>query len=357
MHVPPMKPALVLLSLVLGCAAPAHDATSAAPRSPAWLCRAGADEPCAHADLTAIDAADGSLDPSPPAGDRGVDCFYVYPTVDFDLAPHNTGELRAHENIVATAIAQVGRFRELCTLWVPLYRQATLGAFLQPPAERERLLAIAYTDIERAFREYLHHSEGRRIVLIGHSQGAEMVTRLLRQFFDADAALRARLLLAYAIGGWLEVAPGQTTGGSLAEVPVCSRPGETGCVVAYHLHAVGEPLDVAPFAPTPGHETACVDPSALDHGPHPLRRSYLPLRGPFAIRAEYTQPFVREQDAYESRCVLGPRGYRLLAVRALRDKGLIDLHDPRLRRAKLGLHVFDMQLPQGDLIELLRARL
>lgn len=348
---------------------------AAASAAPAWLCRPDRPgDPCAAADLTATDIhADGSRvrAPHPRALAPKVDCFYVYPTVDLDLVPGNHQDLSDARRPLAATLAQVGRFQEACALWVPLYRQVTLGTWLQPRAELERGLAIAYADVERAFTEYLGRADpSRRIVLVGHSQGAEMVVRLLRRFFERDAAMRARLVLAMAIGGEVETAAGRATGGTFASIPVCTRPLETGCVVAYRSHAAGVPVEAARWTPGPGRETACVDPASLD-GPRVGAERRL-AGATFAVGgdlgrflrgvSDVTTPFVVYPDLYEARCVRGERGYAYLEIAAspaegdARGAGPLDLRGRRLRIGRLGLHVLDLQLPQQDLVAMIARR-
>lgn len=360
-----------MFALLAACAGHAPAPQEAKPvAATRWLCRPGERaDPCATADLTATErgASDGAgkVVPHARATNPKADCFYVYPTVDLELVPGVHHDLDDTSRVLATTLAQAGRFSSACALWVPLYRQITLGSWLQPREERERLLAIAFGDVERAFGEYLAQAPpGRPIVLVGHSQGAEMVVRLLRRFFES-AEMRARLVLAMPIGGEIEVPEGQTRGGTLT-VPICTRPLETGCVVAYRTHWAKGAVDPARWAPRPGHQTACVDPSALDRAgdattPHPLARAYFPVRGELGrfLRgvSDVETPFAVYSGVYEARCVRGDRGYGYLAVdERARDHGPVDLGSKRFDLGKLGLHVLDLQLTQGDLVDMVARR-
>lgn len=352
--------------------------SSSATPAVAWLCRPDLPkDPCRAADLTAAELrADGSrvLIAHPAAEHPRVDCFYVYPTVDLELVPGNHTDFTDDRKMRATTIAQAARFTEACALWVPLYRQVTLGTYLQSNETLERGLAVAFSDVERAFAEYLERSpSSRKIVLIGHSQGAEMVVRLLRRFFDDDPAMRTRLLLAMPIGGDVDVAAGSVRGGTTKNVPACSRPNETGCIVAYRTYATGERVDPDRWAPPPGRETVCVDPGGLDRDaagtlarePHRLSRAYFAvwpeLRGHMRGVDDVTTPFVLLRDFYSARCVRGPGGYAWLEATVAPHDGdartsPVDLHDRRFRIGKLGLHVLDLQLTQGDLVDMVARR-
>ena len=69
-----------------------------------------------------------------------------------------------------------------------------------------------------------------------------------------------------------------------------------------------------------------------------------------------TTPFVLFRDLYVAQCFDGPEGYRYLGITtAPGEPGPIDLTDARLNTG-LGLHVLDFQLPQGDLIDLVKRR-
>ena len=341
--------------------------------APRWLCRPDlppADDACRSADLSATELhADGSstIVAHRAAEEPLVDCFYVYPTVDLELVPGNHRDLIDTRRMRATAVAQAARFTEACAVWAPLYHQVTLGTYLQSKEVLERGLAVAFVDVERAFAEYLARSgHTRRIVLIGHSQGAEMVNRLLRRFFDDDPAMRARLLLAMPIGGDVDVLASSTRGGTTKNIPTCTRPEETGCIVAYRTHAAGERVEPDRWAPPPGLQTVCVNPAS------PGSTEVLPLsRAYFAVWPELrrfmhgvddvTTPFVLLRGFFGARCVRGLGGYAWLEVSSLaaaKDarKSPVDLRDRRFRIGNLGLHVLDMQLAQGDLVDMVARR-
>lgn len=334
-----------------------------------WLCRPGLPhDPCDTADL-AMTVVRGDGTRSVVAPERAepapaVDCFYVYPTVDLELVPGNHEDRTSTARPLAATTAQVGPLRGTCALWVPVYRQVTLGTYLQPRDVLEAGLRIAEADVDLAFRDLLRRADpARKIVLIGHSQGGEMVLRLLRRYFDPSPELRGRLLLAMAIGAEVEVPVGRTTGGTLANVPICTRPGETSCVVAYRTHGKSPPTP-GRFAPAPGRETACVNPTTLDGERARMRRAVFPVRDgwgtPLAPAFRVTTPFVAVDDFYRAECRDGGGGYRYLEVVAAEDDprgaGPIELEAPRFRRGALGLHVLDVQLASGDLVELVRRR-
>ncbi len=364
---------LVLSGASCATAPPQAALGSDASRSPhyidpkAWLCLPGRDDACAH-DITATDLhPDGSrtIERRPLANEPKVDCFYVYPTVDADLNPGNHTSFDDVSPMTAAALAQAARFRETCALYVPLYRQATIGSYLHPDV-LEAKLGLAFSDVEAAFRAYVaDHDRGRPIVLIGHSQGAEMVVRLLQRFFDRDPVMRARLLLAMAIGGDVEVPKGKTTGGTFANVPICTKTDETGCVVAYQSQEAGTTVSAGRFAPREGNESVCVNPAGFGGDEaQPLSRAYLLLsdrtRRWIHAGEGVETPFLELEDFYVGKCEEGNGGYRYLAISVTRSAGdtrrnPVDFAGVPLRK-QLGLHLLDLQLTQGDLVDLVARR-
>lgn len=355
---PPLLFLLCACSRTVSAPAP-HEESPKAPKTQ-WLCRPDrADDPCVRADLSVTEVhPDGTTNiaPRPPAKDAAVDCFYVYPTIDVDLTPKNHEDLTDTRRMLAVTLAQAGGFREVCSLWVPLYRQVTLGTYLQPKDVMDRLLARAFADVDHAFAEYLAAADPKRkVVVIGHSQGGEMIIRLLQKYFDRDAALRERLLLGMPIGTFVEVPVGANVGATFTSLPPCTRPFETKCIVAYRTHTSGKPVDPGRWAPQPGNETVCVDPASLDGPAQRLSRSIFPTVDVWGTRVpgfeEVRTPYAARVDHYSGGCTRGDRGYAFLGV---------DFDDPRIERtyakAKVGLHILDMQLPQGDLVGLVRRR-
>jgi pimeloyl-ACP methyl ester carboxylesterase len=335
----------------------------------AWLCLPGRADACAD-DLDATELLpDGSRALAQDrrlAGADDVDCFYVYPTVDMTLFPGNHTDFSSTESMARATVAQAARFRDTCRLFVPLYRQVTLGTYFRSPEAREPYLAVATSDVVDAFVHYMAtYNGGRKVVLIGHSQGAEMVTRLLRRFFDDDPAMRDRLVLAMPIGGHLDVKEGSTVGGTFAHIPVCTRAGEMGCVVGYRSFAAGANVEPDAEAPAPGLVRVCVNPAELDNGPgKPFSRAFFPLRDDSRQRMRgvdgITTPFVVLRDFYSGSCHAGPGFVRYLSVSTTPPPGDVRVSPVDFSsiwlRGKLGLHILDFQLAQGDLVDLVAHR-
>jgi hypothetical protein len=109
--------------------------TSAAYRDPAmWLCRPDLASDACRGDRTTTEIApDGTRtirsDLGRPHRDAPVDCFYIYPTLDLSPVPGNHTDFSDLDRERATAAAQIGRFSDVCNVYAPLYRQATIGTY------------------------------------------------------------------------------------------------------------------------------------------------------------------------------------------------------------------------------------
>jgi hypothetical protein len=325
-----------------------------------WLCLPGRTDACA-ADLGATDLLPDQTrvevrDHAAPGRDD-VDCFYVYPTVDLGLRPASHTDFSDLGAMTRVAVDQVARFRYACRVFAPLYRQTTIATYVLSPDGRRPYREVAVSDVVDAFLHYMgQYNGGRKVVLIGHSQGSEMVVELLQRFFDDDPAMRERLLLAMPIGWPLDVKPGQTTGGTFAHIPACTERGQIGCVVTFRTYADGEKVNVGNGMPPPGRESMCVSPAELAHGASRFTRAFLPVSG----TDEFHTPFVLVRDFYQARCVDSPGGLRYLAVSVARrpddfrespvDMGRFLFH------GQYGFHILDMQFAQGDLVDLVAER-
>lgn len=368
--------ALASLPLLFSCAsAPASPPTPASPAAPAplatadryaspsqWLCLPGRDDACAG-DLTAtVLHADGTrtVEQSEPAASAPkVDCFYVYPTVDVSPDPGNHDDFRDLAAMSGAVLSQAARLRSSCAIYAPLYRQVTIGSYFHPDSLEPRL-ATAFSDVEAAFREYLtHHNQGRPIVLVGHSQGADMVIRLVQRFFDHDDALRSRLVLALPVGWYVEVPKGKTKGATFENVPLCTSPDEAGCVLAYRSYeAAGSKQRAGGHSLKDGDVGACVNPAAIGSDAlTPLSRTYFRVSNQtrrYLHTSDIETPFVAFDGFYQAQCADGPDGVRFLAISTAPGDARQDpVQYPLLPLHKyIGLHVLDMQLAQGDLVDL-----
>lgn len=329
-----------------------------------WLCRPGlAKSPC-EGDLDAtLVAADGSrmLEPWLAAENPAVDCFYLYPTINFGPEPNAPfdGNYAAETEILRL---QAVRFGSACRVVAPLYRQFQFGGQPEPgvnPAD------VAYADVLDAFRHYLANDNGGRgIVLFGHSQGAGLVNRLVREEIDGNPGLREQLVSALVIGATVTVPEGADVGGDFHNVPACRDSAQTGCVVSYAAFAADSPPPPTAFFGRPrsgGGRALCTNPAALASGERTALQPYWQgtfenVYAPGVEAPPIATPFVGLPGLTSGRCVeSGDFTWLEITVNA-------DPSDPRGDEIggqispEWGLHAIDFQVALGDLVALVDAQ-
>jgi hypothetical protein len=372
---------ICLAALLMACAGTPAEARGEAAADYAqeanWLCLPGRNDACARPlPTTALNANGyGSVGQALPANNPPIDCFYVYPTVSRDQGDNS--DLTAGAEEQAAAMVQFARFGGACRTFAPIYRQATLTALLRQASggasRTPEVLARAYGDVLSAWRYYLqHHNGGRPFVLIGHSQGTIHLSNLLRSEIEGSPAA-SRMLSALLIGFNVEVPEGKLVGGTFAKAPLCTRVGETGCVVTYvSFRATNPPPAGALFgrAARPGMTVACTNPARLARASAPLDSYW--YAGPSATGAASPiawsssgappTPFLRTEGLASAACVnRGNAGYLSVTVNANPADARTDripgdvMLGGQIARG-WGLHTADMNLALGDLIALVEAQ-
>jgi Protein of unknown function (DUF3089) len=274
---------LVLLVTLMGCDSSSASTTSttapksAMPADVVWLCRPGVTpDPCTDSlDATSVDGqGQSTFVAASPAKNPKIDCFYVYPTVSTETTPNANLTIQPQE--IGAAVAQASRFSQVCRVFAPMYPQATTGDIGATPPDQE--VETAYAGLLKAWDYYINDlNDGRGFVLIGHSQGAEVVTNLIQKEIDPNPTLRKRMVSAIVLGGNVLVKAGERVGGFFQHIPTCDSDTETSCVIAYSSF-YGEPPSNSRFGraeegpgvviatlPPKGTpvEVACVNPAGL----------------------------------------------------------------------------------------------
>src|SRR5206468_2691589 len=119
--------------------------------------------------------------------DSLADVFFLYPTTYTGKrfgwnADIDDTSLNQHTD-KTTILYQASVFNQHCRIFSPRYRQAHLSAFYQDNPETRAAFDTAYADIKNAFEFYLqHYHTNQPIIIAGHSQGARMAERLLKEF-------------------------------------------------------------------------------------------------------------------------------------------------------------------------------
>lgn len=384
---------LALLSATAASAVPAaHAAESTPPSGTVWGCLPGATpNPCEGSLQTTVLRSTmiqrrkvARVENPTPDAARDIDCFYVYPTVVSSL--NASAPKRMTSDVRAIMRYQAARFSQVCKVYAPIYRQATLSGIAGPVLQGEsagsdpnarRIFDRAYGDVRDAWRDYLaHHNHGRGVVLIGHSQGSMLLIRLLQEEIDPDPGQRARLVSAILPGGNLVVPTNERVGGDLQHIPTCASATETGCVMAWSLFGQ-QPSRTALFGragavvreltglPTPNladAEVACVNPAELsgDGGRmRPIIRTE-PFPGLiglglqlmfYGLTPRASTPWVVPGEKYASTCVRAG-GSHVLRVRAANWATVVPFPSPY---PDFGLHLVDLNLPLDNLIDVVRS--
>ncbi|MFA7440144.1 MAG: DUF3089 domain-containing protein [Sphingomonadaceae bacterium] len=167
--------------------------------------------------------------------------FFVSPTAFIDRSRWNAplDDKITNDRLDAFARTQASLFNGVAEIWIPRYRQATFGAFLQPGAEADAALDLAFGDVARAFDLFLAAQPiDRPLILAGHSQGSRHLLHLLAQRPDV---LADRVVAIYA-GGWPVMTPQDEKRLGLS---LCKAPDESGCVLNWQTYAANGELDKA----------------------------------------------------------------------------------------------------------------
>ncbi len=354
-------------------AAPGSTASAApltVPDDTVWLCQPGlAANPCQR-DLTATSFDSNGVEtaqPARPAADPPIDCFYVYPTVSRQKGVNANLTIDPEETGVA--IAQAARFSQVCRVYAPMYPQLTLAAIATPSKISYSSALAAYASVATSFHNYMaNYNHGRGIVFIGHSQGAMMLTALLRPEVDTKPEVRRLLVSALLMGGNVRVPIGKSVGGDFANIPACSSAGQTGCVVAYSSFDKMPPADavfgriataISSFGgSTAGLEILCVNPAAPGGATANLQ-PYFPTSdlGQFSAGAARnfaaSTPWVAFPNQYAANCVKsdGASWLQIDRIGSTSDKRpVVSPSDQRW-----GLHTVDVSIALGNLVELVRS--
>lgn len=367
----PLHLALVA-SLALIPAAEAQPAKNDYSKAETWLCRPGRQDACSADLTTTVVQANGKLkrEKFKPAAKPSVDCFYVYPTVSNDTTPNS--DMNAGPEETSVIQVQFARFGSVCRTFAPLYRQVTLTALRAGMAGRPMQAdrTLGYNDVRDAWNHYLaNDNQGRGVVLIGHSQGSGVLTQLIAGEIDGKP-VQQKIVSALLIGTNVAVPKGKDVGGAFKNMPLCRTASQTGCVISYVTFRSTVPPPANSLfgrVRTPDQEAACTNPAALSGRPADLH-AYLSAagrgNGSSAEPKPWVSPAVKIDTSFVSvpgllqgQCVSNDKGsYLEVTVQA-------NPNDPRTDeipgdvvingqvQANWGLHLIDVQVAMGNLID------
>ncbi len=346
-----------------------------------WLCKPGlATDHCkTNLDATIV-GANGSLkkEAYKAAAKPEIDCFFVYPTVSLD--PTWLSDWSPDKMEIDDVQLQFARFGSTCRTFAPLYRQFTLTALrvasggAPPPGDRPTGAVGGYQDVVDAWNWYMaNENKGRGVVLIGHSQGAGLISRLIAAEIEGKP-VEKQFISGVILGSTVLVPEGKDTGGTFKSIPLCRADNQTGCVITYSSFR-----DTFGPAPTSnfgkgrnGMKAACNNPANLATGKGEPDSYFLTqgfLNGSGGQTPPWTNPskaistrFVKTPGLVTTTCVSkGDFSYLEMSVNA-------DPADPRTDEVKgevqrptgpdgnWGLHLIDVDHSMGDLVRIVKAQ-
>jgi hypothetical protein len=316
-----------------------------------WLCWPGREDSCTVPQDATIVKENGKLkhEAYHAASKPAIDCFYVYPTVSTQTTGNSDLTITQAEKSVV--LQQFARFGTHCRLYAPMYRQVTLTALRagiagKPiPVDRD----LGYSDVLAAWHYYLaHENQGRGVVLVGHSQGSGVLTRLIRDEVDGKP-VQSQLVSAILMG---------------TSLPVPNH-----CVIAFaDFRSNVPPPSNSRFGKAPeGMQAVCANPAALGGGSGKLD-AYLSARSTMIATDAATQgawttppqaidtPFVKVPGMLTAECVNNEHGsYLAVTVHASTSgKRTNDITGDVVVNGKVqedwGLHLIDANLNMGNLV-------
>jgi pimeloyl-ACP methyl ester carboxylesterase len=226
--------------------------------------------------------------------------------------------------------------------------------------------------VRDSLKYYLEHlNNGRKFVLMGHSQGTGMLTATIAQDVDPVPQVRAKLISALLIGGSVAVPNAAAVGGTYKNIPLCTKPGEVGCVVTYMSFAKETPPAMGSTfgrAAAEGQMAGCTEPAALaGRAGMTYRGSYIRMNrvnktfdpaGIELLPAGITTPFAIYRNVLSGACK-NENGFSYLEISLMQPAGdkrpPPPYHFPTVE-ASLGLHIVDYNLEMDDLLDVVRLQ-
>jgi hypothetical protein len=190
---------------------------------------------------------------------------------------------------------------------------------------------------------------------------------LLRTEVDSKPEMRRLLVSAILAGGNVTVPVGKLVGGDFLAIPGCSSSTQTGCVVAYSSFDSTPPKNAVfariatalrPFGgSTTGLEILCVNPAAPGGGTAVLKPYFPTADLPAYLgkaAASASTPFVTYPGQYSAHCVDSGRANWLQIDKLA---GTLDIRAGvrTVESATWGLHLVDISLAEGNLVDLIRT--
>ncbi len=268
-----MKKLILAFSIAVGTFAPLSPVVAAS--SVQWICAPSDNNGCGAATVTKTVPISGkTITTRIPAQEKTVaDCFFVYPTMSPALtwnAPN-----RATNFIRSTVKTLTTPFARTCRIVAPVYQQVTTHhlTYTQPTPQDRAAIEVAYLSLRTAWLDYLNTVPAKRpVLLIGFSQGAGMLSQLLRREIVPHPKQLRRVILSELVGGGLTITTPRSKQDGLGGVALCPHIGTIRCAIAFDAFTVMPPRNAvvgrpgAPWSylsawtPAQGATMACVNP-------------------------------------------------------------------------------------------------
>lgn len=189
-----------------------------------------------------------------------IDIFYVYPTVETRPIDENGNRLyytnidQKTERDVAAATQRFNMNvygRGKYNFFAPFYRQITMDTYAGGKELVLERIPVPVSDIAAAFDYYIKHlNGGRPFILLGHSQGSQMIIELLKHHLTSDQ--RKSMIAAYTMGY-------EITAAELAQHPTKLRPAQSaddlGVIILYNSLT-----NISAKSPVIDRSAVCINP-------------------------------------------------------------------------------------------------
>ncbi|MCT2398297.1 DUF3089 domain-containing protein [Novosphingobium mangrovi (ex Huang et al. 2023)] len=174
-------------------------------------------------------------------GAAKVSVFFIHPTSYMEKDDWNASldDAASRERARIYVQTMASPFNAADAVWAPRYRQAAIGAFFTDRPEAGKAIDLAYRDVLAAFDVFIRNvPQDQPIVLAGHSQGALLLRRLMRDRV-AGTPLAGRIAAAYVVGWQVSARHDLPAMG----LPACETAAESGCVMSWLT--VADPADTS----------------------------------------------------------------------------------------------------------------
>jgi len=252
-----------------------------------------------------------------------IDVFFVHPTMY--LSEENWNQPLEDSLVTAKTYrksirSQALLFDSIANLFAPRYRQATFYSFFDTDSNGVKALNVAYEDIKKAFIVYMSEvNNDRPLIIAGHSQGAFLAIRLLKEKEIQDL-IGDKLIVAYLIG-W------PVLESDLKEIPYsfCQEADQTDCLCSWNTQKAHATLSSLSYAK--GEKRYSTNPLSWTSDDKYYDKSY-----------NHGALILKKDSMIFRPNYVGARNYKgILAID--RPKGKKELGIPRLSR---NYHVYDI---------------